>query len=396
MNRPRNQAEHELKARARIYVANIPQAGMSRKEVVSVFHKYGEIDNVSLQTRHVFVQFVDESSALKALAQNPPDYIMSKKLDVKPVRPFFYRNGELVKNERATNFDANEKRNENRIQQRDTYDDFRQGKTLINPNLMNPNAPNDCEIVVTNSSLTEYAEFLEVNLKKLNMKVDLLFPNPDIPINRVLGTLAQRGTLYVLVVREENKQYRSVTVDILHGIPEEHRNMPYKDALTLIVHSFDAYMRGEKMAPIPGVTGIPISECGIPLGDKHPEGITTLLNLLQDQRDLTVLQYDMILQYLKEKKEEHIKEEVGVIPNFNKTVSDVPILPAATAIQNPQAAQLQNRILSILNTSLSSNSQTTSTTEPNQTEKDSTSILKEPNIQKALESLFHGGNLLRK
>lgn len=36
--------------------------------------------DVSLQTRHVFVQFVDESSALKALAQNPPDYIMSKKL----------------------------------------------------------------------------------------------------------------------------------------------------------------------------------------------------------------------------------------------------------------------------------------------------------------------------
>lgn len=45
MNRQRNQAEQELKARARIYVANIPTAGMSRKEVVSVFHKYGEIDS---------------------------------------------------------------------------------------------------------------------------------------------------------------------------------------------------------------------------------------------------------------------------------------------------------------------------------------------------------------
>lgn len=36
--------------------------------------------DVSLQPRHVFVQFVEESAALKALAQNPPDYIMSKKL----------------------------------------------------------------------------------------------------------------------------------------------------------------------------------------------------------------------------------------------------------------------------------------------------------------------------
>ncbi|XP_025197395.1 nuclear receptor coactivator 5 [Melanaphis sacchari] len=394
MNRPRNQAEQELKARARIYVANIPQAGMTRKEVVSVFHKYGEIDNVSLQTRHVFVQFVEESSALKALAQNPPDYIMSKKLDVKPVRPFFYRNGELVKNERAANFDANEKRNDNRNQPRD-FDDFKSTR-LINPNAMNPNAPNDCEIVVTNNSLTEYAEFLEVNLKKMNMKVDLLFPNPDIPINRVLGTLAQRGTLYVLVVRDENKLYRSVTVDILHGIPEEHRNMPYKDALAFIVHSFDAFIRGEKMTPIPGLSGIPISECGLPLGDKHPEGIITLLNLLQDQRDITVLQYDMILKYLKEKKEEHIKEEVGVLPSFKPIVADLPILPAATAIQNPQAAQLQNRILNILNTSLSSNTQPQQPIESNVTEKEPSSILQEPNVKKALESLFQGGSLLRK
>lgn len=54
MNRPRNQAEQELKARARIYVANIPQAGMSRKEVVSVFHKYGEIDSKSFVSSVTF------------------------------------------------------------------------------------------------------------------------------------------------------------------------------------------------------------------------------------------------------------------------------------------------------------------------------------------------------
>lgn len=58
MNRPRNQAEQELKARARIYVANIPQPGMTRKEVVSVFHKYGEIDSkLSINNLKLYVQY---------------------------------------------------------------------------------------------------------------------------------------------------------------------------------------------------------------------------------------------------------------------------------------------------------------------------------------------------
>lgn len=74
-----------------------------------------------------------------------------------------------------------------------------------------------------------------MNLKKMNLKVDLLFPNPEIPMNRVLGTLAQRGTLYVLVVRDENKLYRSVTVDILHGIPEG--NILYRVSSTKIKKS---------------------------------------------------------------------------------------------------------------------------------------------------------------
>lgn len=75
-------------------------------------------------------------------------------------------------------------------------------------------------------------------------------------------------------------------------------------------------------------------------------------------------------------------------------MADVPILPAAAAIQNPQAAQLQDRILSILNSTLSSNVQPSN--ESNQTEKDASNILKEPTVQKALESLFQGGSLLRK
>lgn len=33
-------------------------------------------------------------------------------------------------------------------------DDYKPARSAIHTNMMNPNAPNDCEIVVTNNSLT--------------------------------------------------------------------------------------------------------------------------------------------------------------------------------------------------------------------------------------------------
>jgi len=49
-----------------------------------------------------------------------------------------------------------------------------------------------------------------------------------------------------------------------------------------------------------------------------------------------------------------------------------------------------------LNTSLSSNTQPQQPIESNLTEKEPSNILQEPNVKKALESLFQGGSLLRK
>jgi hypothetical protein len=67
----------------------------------------------------------------------------------------------------------------------------------------------------------------------------------------------------------------------------EHRNMPLEDALVLIARSFDAYLRGEKGQPGP-------VSVGSPFPDRHPEAIQTLLNLLRENRQLTVLQYDKV------------------------------------------------------------------------------------------------------
>lgn len=65
-----------------------------------------------------------------------------------------------------------------------------------------------------------YAEFVEEKLKKLGMTVDILYPNEDVQMSRVLGNISSRGTLYAIIIEPINEEHDSLTVNILHGTPE--------------------------------------------------------------------------------------------------------------------------------------------------------------------------------
>lgn len=66
----------------------------------------------------------------------------------------------------------------------------------------------------------KYAEYIEVRLKKLGLTVDLLFPNEDVPVTRVLANIASRGSLYAILILPQNEEHRSLTLNILHGQPQ--------------------------------------------------------------------------------------------------------------------------------------------------------------------------------
>jgi len=66
----------------------------------------------------------------------------------------------------------------------------------------------------------EYAEYIEHRLKQLGLTVDLLFPNEEVPIGRVLANISGRGSLYAIVVMPQNEEHRSLTLNILHGLPQ--------------------------------------------------------------------------------------------------------------------------------------------------------------------------------
>ena len=48
---------------------------------------------------------------------------------------------------------------------------------------------NDCEIVCVSRNQRVFAERIENRLKNLGLKVDVLFPNPKVDLNKIMGML---------------------------------------------------------------------------------------------------------------------------------------------------------------------------------------------------------------
>ncbi|XP_061937322.1 nuclear receptor coactivator 5 isoform X2 [Apis cerana] len=265
---------------------------------------------------------------------------------------------------------------------------------------------NDCEIIVVNKVLTEYAESIEMRLKKIGLTVDLLFPNEDVLLSRVLGNIASRGCLYAVVVTPINQEHHSLTLNILHGLPQEHRNMLVEDAINLISRDFANYKAGGRSVPL----NTPFAN------ERHPDAIQVLLNMLADNHQLTVLQYDRVIKYLEIKREEQVQVELG-------DVKDLPTTTTTITVSDPKQAELQSRILNILNSNKTTSSApapspvpaptstpapvppatwgtaSTATTASTTTTTTTTGVspsplLNDPTVQKALDSLLQG-NLLK-
>lgn len=122
--------------------------------------------------------------------------------------------------------------------------------------------------------------------------------------------------------------------------------MPVEDAINLISRDFANYKAGGRSVPL----NAPLA------GERHPDAIQVLLNMLADNHQLTVLQYDRVIKYLDMKREEQVQVELG-------DAKDLPVSTTLTA-NDPKQAELQTRILNILNSSKTSTSATDPTPVP--------------------------------
>lgn len=230
------------------------------------------------------------------------------------------------------------------------YSDPMMGGGMQAPPVNQPDR-NDCEIIVVSRDLTTYAENIEARLKRNGLSVDLLFPNDDVPIGKVLSNIASRGSYYAILITPENMERNSITVNVLYGVPAEHRNMPSEDALMFICKDFQDKVRSDQekavqfrssMAGGPGNPHMMYNKHS--LRDNHPEAIQNMLNLLANNRQLTVLQYERLIKYLTERKEMQIKFELG---EDTDSISASSLLAAKSKAESEK--ELQKKIMDILN-----------------------------------------------
>ncbi|GAB0088549.1 uncharacterized protein DMENIID0001_030050 [Sergentomyia squamirostris] len=395
--------------RSRVYVGGLVD-GTTRQEMEEYFQKFGNLVGVVVNRGFGFIQFANEDEAAMAL-KDKGGMIHGKKIFVKPAQAGVGSNarttgpapGALPQAKPTGVWDQGTP-SAPEVPNIVTWANYPPRKIEFSASLMGippisyPTwmvvpGRNDCEIIVVSKALTAYAEAIEAHLKRLGLAVDLLYPNDDVPIGKVLGNISSRGCLYAVLVTPQNEEHRSITVNILYGQPAEHRNMPVEDAIKFIAENFREKIQREIMnansaapkAPIPIATPVATPT----LNDRHPEAIQILINLLADNRMLTVLQYDKIIKYVTERRELQIKMELG------EEAGSVPSLPTVsqqTAAQQQQAAEaeMQQKILDILNKP--------SITAPvniipplakdNPHRENTIRLLQDPKVQKALDTVL--------
>ena len=228
-----------------------------------------------------------------------------------------------------------------------------------------PEKVNDVEIICLGKAVRGYAEQVEERLKKMGLAVDVLFPNPDVPIGRVLGSIASRGVKYGACVGPESQADLTITLNVLQGEQEEHRNMPLDDAMAFVSRSLCAQvMDTASKSPQKG-------------SKHHPEDIVSILGFLQENRPLSVVEYDKLLRYLNSQRSAVLRAEYG--DHIPPALAAPPLLePAVRAKQE----EVQGRVLAILNRTSKSTPKKNATPAPGPIA---------PSLQAAIDSLVKTG-----
>jgi len=271
----------------RIYVGHLNE-NISQELLDIKFSPYGKIVGfLRTSPGFAFVQYDQPSSATNAIQAENGSFLAGQRILVKSAE---------MKSQKKAPSEFQEAPAEDEPMYKKYFSEANEyyGNNSIMAPISQDSDVNHCEIIVVSKDLTMYAEEIERQLKLLGIRVDLLFPNDQVPINKVLGNIQSRGCLYAILILPVNMKEQSLTLTILYGDAAEHRNMPLDDAIKFIYKDFCNKTKKITQNVY-----------------QHPDAMQTLLKTLADNRSLTVLQYDHIIKYLAQRREVQRKAEIG-------------------------------------------------------------------------------------
>ena len=125
--------------------------------------------------------------------------------------------------------------------------------------------------------------------------------------------------------------------------PQEHRNMPFDEAMSLLAKQTGSHGQGgpqhhhqQQQPPQPNNDPNAI-----------PNDIRACIGFLMDRRPLSVMEYDKLIRYFASKRESVLREEYG--ENIPTDLKDPPVGPNQDPATKAQINELNDKILSILN-----------------------------------------------
>jgi len=199
--------------------------------------------------------------------------------------------------------------------------------------------PNDVEIVCIDKAreLVHYAESIEESLKDKGLRVDILYPNADVKLEKLMGNLALRKTMFAIGVHSESRMLKCVSVYVLHGEQQEHKNMPEREAIQYICRNHARFNKQD--------LGSVVSE------RPHfsiPKDVKNVFASFLDDKSLGISEYDKILKYLAELRESYLKNE------YETFVEPHLILPPGAnkkkePVLREKQEEIQSYVLEILN-----------------------------------------------
>ncbi|XP_067935159.1 nuclear receptor coactivator 5-like [Watersipora subatra] len=102
--------------------------------------------------------------------------------------------------------------------------------------------PYDCMIICGNEAQRNFCRLIDKKVKEFGMLTNMQIANGEHLLKRAVEEAARMTVPYTICVTANNEQHRSLTLNILHGVPQEHRNMPLDDAMPFLSRNFDNFV----------------------------------------------------------------------------------------------------------------------------------------------------------